>query len=172
MRGRSRGMQGRDAEALRWWQATCAFGHTMRETSEELISNLVGTAIESIGANYDWKWYPRILRWWACETLRSWAGPCIHGVYHDWYMHHVSPREDTELRDRLVLAKLRSRASREYSEGVSLLSPSQEWFVPLEFSLTALFCFLLFLIVYVSAAPVEAGRGGGGHAGSASRFRF
>ena len=112
----------------------------------------VGNAIEGIGAAYDWRWYPRSSVVGLHEAPLM-CGAIYYGTYHDWYAHHVNPREDAELCDRLVLAKLRSQAARERNQDIRLERTSQELLAPLEFSLTALFCFLLFLIVYVSARP-------------------
>ncbi|MFB3880325.1 MAG: hypothetical protein ACE149_03630 [Armatimonadota bacterium] len=113
--GRLAAMRGDATTALTWWQSTADFGQHMEDSADTLIGMLVGIAIQGIGAAPAWRWVPD-------GVSGIPGGPLLGGRYfwgpqHSLYVEHMGEEHDQELRDRLVLGKLRSQASREYIKG-------------------------------------------------------
>ena len=146
-------LKGHDAEAVRWLRAVQDFGRIMTESGDDTMVALVGIALEDIGGGFAWKWYP-------ASAVSGGSGPLMggaifYGKYHDWYAKQVGAAEDTKLRERVVLSKLRTSALREYSsqQPMMLFGPTAEWAKPLGYSIAALVCLFLFFIVYWSGRP-------------------
>ena len=98
-------MQGRNAEALAWWEPTWKIAHTMTESADTLIGYLVGEAVEGIDAAPDWRWCPNKKTGCAGPLM---GGAIFYGKQHAQCAALLGPAADRELRDRLVLGKLRS----------------------------------------------------------------
>jgi hypothetical protein len=103
-------MQGRPEEAVRLWQAVQNLGQRLETSSSILIGYLVGVAIEGIGAAPTWKWYHG-------ESVGVPGAPLLgglyfYGKYHDLYVKYAGQAADAQLRDHLILEKLRTQALR------------------------------------------------------------
>jgi hypothetical protein len=103
-------MHNRPQEAVRLWQAVQDLGSHLETSSTIMIGYLVGVAIEGIGAAPAWKWY-------ADGTVGLSGGPLLrgrifYGKYHDLYVRYAGYAADAQLRDHLVLGKLRTQLFR------------------------------------------------------------
>jgi len=147
-------MQGRNAEAVRWWRATSDLGRALQVSGETYIGYLVGVAVEGIGASPTWKWYQGANV--GLEKAPLMGGAIFYGRHHDFYVKQVGEAEDAQLRDRLVKAKAQTIAARAYTENTffqTLLRLNLGWVMPLELTLVAVFGALVFLIVYLAGRP-------------------
>lgn len=113
--GRLAAMRGDATAAITWWQSTADVGQHTQESADTVIGLLVGIAIQGIGAAPAWRWV---------NDSQSGipGGPLLGGRYfwgdkHSLYVEHMGDESDGKLRDRLVLGKLRSQATREYTKG-------------------------------------------------------
>ncbi len=142
-------VQGRGAEAIRWWRATSTVGHTLQASAEERITYLIGSAIESIGAAPSWRWYPAEVVGEPRERGVLLGGLMFYGRHHDWYVQQVGAEEDRRLRDRLIEAKTRAALLRKVDNFVSVLRERMRWVLPSTVALagfgTATLYFVLFL---------------------------
>ena len=123
--GRLAQMQGRSADAIAWWDATIAIGHHMQESATHLIDYLVGVAVEGIGAAPTWKWYLG-----AATGMED--GPLLKGRYfwgrqHEFFVTQVGETADRQVRDDLVLAKVRQMAHRRLREPFLAVSLAVAW---------------------------------------------
>jgi len=142
-------LEGRDADAMAWWQSTCDIGRAVQERSDAYIGYLVGVAIEGIGASPTWRWYPNS-RTRAAGPLSG--GAVFYGRYHDFWVARAGSAADRELRDRVVQSKARLGKMR----GLDLASIEEqaralEWIRPLGFAcagfvvgVVLLACYLIF----------------------------
>jgi hypothetical protein len=116
--GRLAAMNGDPVTAITWWQSTADFGRNTRDSADTLIGCLVGIAIQGIGAAPVWKWVPDHVSGVPDGPLMG--GRYFRGDRHALYVEHMGEENDRELRDRLVLGKVRSEASREYTKDFGL----------------------------------------------------
>jgi len=113
--GRLAAMRGDATTAITWWQSTADFGRNMGGSADTLIGCLVGIAFQGIGAGPVWKWVP--------DSISGIpGGPLLGGRYfwgdqHALYVEHMGEQNDRELRDGIVVGKLRTQASSEYMKG-------------------------------------------------------
>ena len=108
-------MQGRSADALRWWNGSIALGRHLQDTSDTIIGILVGVAIEGIGASPAWKWYLDSATGMTGGPL--YKGRIWYGRDHAFYVSQVGERKDAEVRDSLVRSKVRSQLLRGETKG-------------------------------------------------------
>ena len=113
--GRLAAMHDDPATAITWWQSTADFGRHMQERSDTIIGLLVGIAIQGIGAAPVWRWVHDGQSGIPDGPLMG--GRYFWGNHHALYVEHMGEENDGELRDSLVLGKLRSKATREYTGG-------------------------------------------------------
>ncbi len=93
-------------DAINWWQSTVGLGRHMQESAETILQFLVGVAIEGVGARPVWGWHPDNVTGIRNGPLLG--GRYFHGPQHDFYVQHMGWHADTDMRDSLVRAKLRS----------------------------------------------------------------
>ncbi len=115
--GRIAQLEGRPAEAIRWWHRTIAFGRLLQESSETSYGFLRGWTVESIGTAPVWRWYPDR----ATGTI---GGPLLggrvwHGPAHDLYQQHAGSAAHEELRVGLLTATARTALIRERAGAAS-----------------------------------------------------
>ena len=108
-------MQGRNADALRWWNSSIALGRNLQNTSDTLIGRLVGIAIEAIGASPAWQW--RLDRTTGATGGPLTGGRLWYGRDHAFYVSQVGEDKDAEVRDSLVRGKLYVQLMRGETEG-------------------------------------------------------
>jgi len=110
--GRLAAMRNDPTTAITWWQSTADFGRHTRDSADTLIGCLVGIAIQGIGAGPVWKWVHD-----GASGIPN--GPLLGGRYfrgnhYALYVEDMGEQNDRELRDSLVLGKLRSQVSQGY----------------------------------------------------------
>jgi len=113
--GRLAAMRNDPTTAITWWQSTADFGRHMQERSDTIIGLLVGIAIQGIGAAPVWRWVHDGQSGIPDGPLMG--GRYFWGNHHALYVEHMGEQNDRDLRDSLVLGKLRSKATREYTGG-------------------------------------------------------
>jgi hypothetical protein len=149
--GRLAAMNGDPVTAITWWQSTADFGRNTRDSADTLIGCLVGIAIQGIGAAPVWKWVPD-------QVSGVPNGPLLGGRYfwgdhHALYVEHMREQNDQELRDSLVLGKVRSQASREYMNGFGMFGGyfnASRYLVFVGASLLLAACLLVVYLVFCS----------------------
>jgi len=146
--GRVAQIQGRAADAIAWWNSTTAVGRHMEESATYLIAYLVGAAVESIGAAPTWKWYSS----WVVEME---YGPLSGGRYfwgpqHEFYVSHVGNAADREVRDHLVLAKVRMMAHHRLPERLPFVSPAIAWVRPLSGAMVCAMALVMLLAAFLA----------------------
>jgi hypothetical protein len=116
--GRLAAMGGDPSTAVTCWQSTIDFGQHMEDSADTLIGFFVASAIQGIGAGPVWQWVP---------DSRSGIpnGPLFDGRFfwgdrHSLYVEQMGERNDEELRDRLVLTRLRSQATRGHTADLGM----------------------------------------------------
>jgi len=110
--GRLAAMRNDPTTAITWWQSTADFGRNTRESADTLIGCLVGSAIQGIGAGPVWKWVPDHVS--GVPNGPLYDGRYFWGDRHALYVEQMGEENDQELRDSLVLGKLRSQVSQGY----------------------------------------------------------
>jgi hypothetical protein len=110
--GRLAAMRNDPTTAITWWQSTADFGQHMEDSADTLIGCLVGIAIQGIGAAPVWRWVPDRVS--GIPNGPLFDGRFFWGDHHSMYVEQMGEQNDNELRDKLVLMKVRSQASREY----------------------------------------------------------
>jgi len=113
--GRLAAMRDDPVTAITWWQSTADFGLHMQESTDTIIGFLVGAAVQSIGTAPAWRWEHD-------DRTGLQGGPLLggrifYGAQHQLYAAHMGARKDQELRDALILGKLRTQVSRGYTRG-------------------------------------------------------
>jgi len=113
--GRLAAMRGDPGTAITWWQSAADFGRHMQESTDSIIGFLVGVAIEVIGASPVWQWAPG-------DRSGIPDGPLFGGRYflgdqHSLYVEQMGEANDQALLDSLILSKLQTQASRNYTGG-------------------------------------------------------
>jgi hypothetical protein len=116
--GRLAAMRGDPVTAITWWQSTADFGRHMQGSADTIIGFLVGAAIHGIGANPVWQWVPDRVSGVPNGPLLG--GRFFWGDYHSLHVEQMGERTDEELRDRLVLCRVRSQASRDYTRSLGM----------------------------------------------------
>ena len=116
--GRLANMRDDPVTAINWWQSTADFGRHMQDSADTIIRFLVGIAIEGMGASPAWQWVND-------GSSGIPGGPLFGGRYfwgdhHALYLEHMGEDNDQTLLNSLILAKLRSKASREYTSDLGL----------------------------------------------------
>jgi hypothetical protein len=146
--GRLAQMQGRAADAIAWWDSTIAVGRHMQESATDLIDYLVGVAVEGIGASPTWKFH-------FGRAVGMEDGPLLKGRYfwgrqHEFYVSQVGEAADREVRDDLVLAKVRQMAHRRLGGPVLALSPAVAWMRPLTAAMVCAMALVMLLALFLA----------------------
>lgn len=110
--GRLAAMEGREADAVRWWRATIEFGRHMQESTDTLIEFLSGVAIEGVGARDVW-WHERHRRSGLSEGPVA-GGRLFQGRHHDLFVSQAGREASEAVRDSLLRAKVRAELVKEY----------------------------------------------------------
>ena len=116
--GRLAAMRDDPVTAIACWQSTADFGRHMQESTDSIIGFLVGVAIEAIGSTPVWQW--------AGDGQSGFpGGPLLGGRYfwgdqHSLYVEHMGEANDQALLDSLILSKLQTQASRDYTRGLGM----------------------------------------------------
>ncbi len=116
--GRLANLRGDPVTAINWWQSTANFGRHSGESADIIIGFLVGVAIEGMGASPVWQWVND-------GNSGMPGGPIFGGRYfwgdhHALYVEYMGEDNDQALLNSLILAKLQSQASREYTRSLGL----------------------------------------------------
>ena len=119
--GRVAQLEGRSSEAIAWWRATSALGHTMQVSAPTIIDVLVGSAIEGIGGSPSWKWYPDHSTGLSGGPL--YKGRIFYGPQHAFYVSMVGEDADAQLRNQLVQSRVRAALMKEFLQWNSANSP-------------------------------------------------
>jgi hypothetical protein len=109
--GRLARLEGRDEEAVRWWEATVGVGRGMQESAGTLLEHLVGVAMEGIGASEAWQWD----RAAGAADGPLEGGRLFLGPAHEFYVGQAGAAAAHELRDSVVRAKVRSMLIKDYT---------------------------------------------------------
>jgi hypothetical protein len=146
--GRVAQTEGRASDAIARWNSTVAIGQHMQGSASDLIDYLVGAAVESIGAAPTWKWRLE-------SANNKYVGPLTGGRYyfgsqHAFYVSQVGEAADRELRDHLVLVKVRMMASRLSLKRLPLVSPAIAWVRPLSAAMVCAFSLVMLLALFVA----------------------
>jgi len=141
-------MQGRAADAITWWNSTIAIGRHMQESATDLIDYLVGVAVEGIGAAPTWKWYPGAAT--GMEDGPLLKGRCFWGPQHEFYVSQVGEAADRQVRDDLVLTKVRQMAHRRLGEPFLAISPAIAWMKPLSGAMVCAFALVMLLALFLA----------------------
>ncbi len=145
--GRLAAMHGDSNTALTWWESTADLGRHMKESSDTLIGFLVGVSIEGIGAQPVWIWVNDHISGIAGGPLLG--GRLFWGDKHSLYVGLMGRARDRELRDSLVLAKLRFRAAQEYTERSDLVAAYRNANPYVVFAAAALVITVALLVIFV-----------------------
>lgn len=133
--------------AINWWQSTVGLGRNLQDSAETIIQFQVGVAIEGIGARPVWAWHPRPGSGPPDGPLSG--GRYFHGPQHDFYVEHMGWRADTDMRDSLVQAKVRSGLLHEYSGGLGGLGAFEDYYQANRYIGAAALCALLAIVMLV-----------------------
>jgi len=116
--GRLAQIQGRAADAVRWWDATVKLGRHMQASADAIIGFLVGVAVEAIGGAPAWQWY--LDRASGVPNGPLFQGRYFYGSQHALYVREEGEAGAAQLRDQLVVGKLRTQLVRRYTEGLTV----------------------------------------------------
>jgi len=123
--GRVAQMAGRHEDAIRWWHGTVGLGRHMQDTDDTIVGVLVGVAVVGIGASPAWRWYSDSYTGIPGGPL--FKGRILYGRQHEFYVSQVGEAADAELRDAVVLGKVRSQLMRAYSRSGSQDDSMVRW---------------------------------------------
>ncbi len=116
--GRLAQMQGRATDAVRWWDSTAELGRHMQASADAIIGFLVGVAVEAIGGAPAWQWYQD--RASGVPNGPLFQGRYFYGSQHTLYVGEEGETAASQLRDQLVVGKLRTQLVRRYTEGLTV----------------------------------------------------
>ena len=112
--GRVAQIEGREKDAIAWWNSTVEVGQHMQESANTMVELLVGTAVTAIGGSPAWGWVHDGASGIPGGPLLG--GRLFYSPQHEFYVSQVGEKADAELRDLLVAGKVRSKLMREASE--------------------------------------------------------
>jgi len=116
--GRLAAMRDDPVTAISWWQSTADFGLHMQGSADTIIGFLVGVVIEGIGASPIWLWSQDRVS--VVPEGPLFGGRYFWGDQHALYVAHMGEANDQALLDSLILAKLQTQASQDYTRGLGM----------------------------------------------------
>jgi len=110
--GRVAQLDGRPEDAIAMWTAAIDLGRRYADSSYTIIGGLVGAAVEGIGAAPVWSWQSDSVTGMPGGPLMK--GRLMYGPQYEFYVEHRGQASADEIRDHLLVAKLRSRMTHDY----------------------------------------------------------
>lgn len=99
-------LSGRTKEAVEWWQSTIDLGWHIHEDAADIIESTNGTAVMGIGSAAIWPWVADSFSGVSGGPLMG--GRLFWGKAHEFFVSQVGAQADSNMRDQLLRAKVRS----------------------------------------------------------------